>query len=229
MEEKKVKSTASKAVSSKAVSSKRPSKHKGLYGPTDAKFDPKHEGNPEALETYREEKAKEIEALDAISKAIATLQALGFEVTIPTSEEDREKHKESLVKLGIKEPKAKVTKSKPPTHITFTLVTRHIVGGVVYGPGEVTLPYKDELLYRSLIEQDARCISAFRDTIDYVREPRCFMIATGRGQDRHNKYSKVEVSSDFFNSPQFYNATSLEVSKVDVAGYNTNTSFSNNF
>ena len=74
--------------------------------------------------------AQELETL------IKNLQALGFKITPPTSQEDLQRQEESVAKLGFIEKRK--TKEAPSTALTCTLGIAHVIAGTVYGPGVVT-------------------------------------------------------------------------------------------
>lgn len=159
-----------------------------------------------------------------LEEAIKTLQDLGFDVSIPSTEQDRHRQKSSLAALGF-ESASRGVESKPsgPTRLTGTLITSHSIGGNTYGPGLLDLPVEQEDLFRTLLQQDQSCVRAHMDTVDYIRNSRCYLIQPGRSEDKKNKFSKVEVSEAVFNSDAFLGNTGIVAGAMDVAGtYSSN-------
>jgi len=159
-----------------------------------------------------------------LEEAIETLQSLGFAITVPTSVEDRERQEESLARLGFveAESKKKPTKSKSskaqPEYLIGHLYLAHVIAEATYGPGELRLPVEQSSLFRSLLQQDQAAVRSFTDTADRQPFSRCFLITPGRGQDAKNKFSKLEVSQDVFDSDNFINNVTVRAGAVDVAG-----------
>ena len=154
-----------------------------------------------------------------LEEAIAILQSLGFTVNVPTVEADIKRQEASRAALGFVEGE----QPKMPSSVFILkgrLYAAHIVGGNTYGPGELTLPANQTDLYHSLLQADQACIRGHMDTTQHSTVSRCYIIRPGGGQDRHNKYSKVEVSESTFNSASFLDNATITAGAVDVAGYN---------
>lgn len=189
---------------------KRVPTKRNAYGPTS--FELVGPNPEEVKETKRLENEQKEASLDAIAKAVQTLRELGFKVEVPSSEEEKTKHQESLVKLGLAQPKE--NKAKPKTkssaYLTGVLRFRHNIGNQSFGPGEFKLKSDQTDLYRSLLQQDQAATLGLQDSKEYIPEPKCYIIASGENHGRPNQFSKVEVSSGFMNSAAFLSVTSLD-------------------
>src|SRR6266571_6033294 len=79
----------------------------------------------------------------SLQQALETLQKLGFKVTPPSTEQDRQAHEESIDLLGITDTPVKQSRnrkvSKVDEKLQGILYFSHHVGGNTYGPGNIVL------------------------------------------------------------------------------------------
>jgi hypothetical protein len=157
---------------------------------------------------------------------IKNLQALGFKITPPTTQQDQERQEASLEMLGFADtqPKKALKEEQGDAFVTFTLGARHTISNHVFGPGEVTLPREEAALIQTLVKQDQLCRLAHMDTAQYNPISRSFLIKPGNGLDQHHKYRKIEVSAAQLQSAtdndQDFSQISVTAGAFDVAGYN---------
>ena len=170
---------------------------------------------PEEFDKLGSEKPKKRRAKKPLSIAefLEAAKMLGFQVQIPTSEEDINRQNQTLSTLGFIEQGD--TRKKPDSKkLVGYLYAKHYIAGEVYGPGELTLSKDKSELFRSLLQQDQACIAAHQDTTSYNPTSQCFVItAPAKGQ-----FSKVPVSETLFNSSAFLNAVAVTTGKADIRG-----------
>ncbi len=155
-----------------------------------------------------------------LEKALEVMQSLGFKVTPPSSAEESEKQESSAEKLGFSEAKKRKVKVQPdPQFLDCYLGTAHHIAGNTYGPGKVSIPFKQVSLYRTLIHQDNLAKQSYLDTRDYNPFSKCFIITQSPLREVGGSYGKLEVTEAQFNSAAVLNHVTVTAGAVDIAGY----------
>jgi hypothetical protein len=202
------------------------SERKKPYPVDKSAFTPEQEAIDKAEEAQAKvKKVRKSKAKLTLEQLLLAAKELGVSIYIPTSKEEELKQEQSLAKLGfITEQKKEVEENL--TELKGYLYGQHIINGVTYGPGNFTLPFTETALYSSLLKQDQMAMTALRDTTDYSSSNRCFIIGLGKGKDSFNKYRKIEVAPENFNTAM-QQIEAVRAGAMDIAGYN-NSVFENN-